>query len=210
MTQRPLYTQPGRNANCVSNPQQFCTPNLPSRAESSKEFKFKLVAPVSALVLWTMLWCNLNTGFWNIKPPSDFNDWLLSRFADSCRSWYSRSWFFTANPQKANLEMVRAVTPSYGVWLYSRTGIRSLIRNRYGRFTGRFCLLATMFAAWNFLDCTDLLGACETNAPGDLGGDVCRGSYHRVSGPGIHIWTRAFRLCGCFRAEQYVLLKVWA
>lgn len=30
-----------------------------------------------ALLLWTCLWCNLNSGFWNIGTPSDFNEWQL-------------------------------------------------------------------------------------------------------------------------------------
>ena len=32
-------------------------------------------APASALILWACLWLNLNTGFWNIQPPSSADDW---------------------------------------------------------------------------------------------------------------------------------------
>jgi len=32
-------------------------------------------APASALILWTCLWCNLNTGFWNIQSPNNLYEW---------------------------------------------------------------------------------------------------------------------------------------
>ena len=32
-------------------------------------------APASALILWVCLCLNLNTGFWNIQPPSSAGDW---------------------------------------------------------------------------------------------------------------------------------------
>jgi len=35
-------------------------------------------APTSALVLWVCLWCNLNTGFWNIGIANNIYDWQLS------------------------------------------------------------------------------------------------------------------------------------
>lgn len=35
-----------------------------------------LQAPTSAVILWTCLWCNLNTGFWNIGLPSSAGEWL--------------------------------------------------------------------------------------------------------------------------------------
>jgi len=36
-----------------------------------------LYAPVPALLLWLCLWLNLNTGMWNIQPPSDAGEWQL-------------------------------------------------------------------------------------------------------------------------------------
>ncbi|MDR3573735.1 MAG: O-antigen ligase family protein [Anaerolineaceae bacterium] len=35
-------------------------------------------APTSALLLWGCLWCNLNTGFWNITFANSVYDWQLS------------------------------------------------------------------------------------------------------------------------------------
>lgn len=46
------------------------------RAVSIRDSRFWL-APASALILWTCLWLNLNTGFWNIQSPSNADDWQL-------------------------------------------------------------------------------------------------------------------------------------
>jgi len=32
---------------------------------------------VAALILWVCLWCNLNSGFWEIVPPTSFDTWQL-------------------------------------------------------------------------------------------------------------------------------------
>ncbi len=34
-------------------------------------------APVSALILWIAVWVNLDTGFWNIKSPTNGSEWQL-------------------------------------------------------------------------------------------------------------------------------------
>lgn len=49
----------------------------PSKARSVRQI-WKLHAPLSALILWTCLWCNLNTGFWNIGWADNLNNWQLS------------------------------------------------------------------------------------------------------------------------------------
>ena len=160
MTQRPPYTQPGRNANCVSNPQQFSVPNSLSRAESSTELKFKLVAPVSAMILWTMLWCNLNTGFWNIKPPADFNDWQLA-----IRGFLP----FVVFPAAGFLLLIRKnlilkwYGPSRLLMAYGFIAALASIFNPEPLWSLYWSIvfLATMFAAWNFLDRTDPLGAAR-------------------------------------------------
>ncbi len=33
--------------------------------------------PAAALILWVCLWCNLNSGFWNIVPPTSADTWQL-------------------------------------------------------------------------------------------------------------------------------------
>ncbi len=43
---------------------------------SSNRSPFRVQAPASALILWTCLWFNLNTGFWNIVPPNNAGEWL--------------------------------------------------------------------------------------------------------------------------------------
>jgi O-antigen ligase len=133
---------------------------LLSRAESSKEFKFKLVAPVSALVLWTLLWCNLNTGFWNIKPPSDFNDWLLA-----IRGFLP----FLVFPAAGFLLLIRRKLilkwygPSRLLMAYGFIAALASIFNPEPLWSLYWSILflATMFAAWNFLDRTDPLGAAR-------------------------------------------------
>jgi O-antigen ligase len=47
-----------------------------SHNASSRSFRL-WAAPASALILWTCLWCNLNSGFWNIQPPNNPDDWQL-------------------------------------------------------------------------------------------------------------------------------------
>ena len=42
-----------------------------------KHGKWPSGASASAMILWTCLWCNLNTGFWNIQAPRSADDWQL-------------------------------------------------------------------------------------------------------------------------------------
>jgi O-antigen ligase len=44
---------------------------------NTKRFQWHTHAPAFALILWVCLWLNLNSGFWNILPPTNADDWQL-------------------------------------------------------------------------------------------------------------------------------------
>ena len=103
------------------------------------------------MILWVCLWCNLNTGFWNIKPPYSVDDWQ--------------------NLIRAILPFV--VLPVAGLFLLGRRKLRfpryapSRLLMVYGAFATLAAIfspeplmslywsmtfLATILTAWTFVD----------------------------------------------------------
>jgi O-antigen ligase len=117
-------------------------------------------APASALILWLCLWCNLNTGFWNIDSPNNPGEWL--------------------NLIRAALPFV--VLPASGFLLFHRRKLH-LPRNApsrllivYGAFATfaaifspepmwslywSMTFVATILAAWTFVDRADPIEAAR-------------------------------------------------
>lgn len=52
-------------------------PIIRTRNTKSRHFSWRGHAPASAVILWACLWCNLNTGFWEIKHPHSADEWQL-------------------------------------------------------------------------------------------------------------------------------------
>ena len=117
-----------------------------------------LRAPLSAVVLWICLWLNLNTGFWNIQTPSSIGDWqqmirailpfivfpfavliLLGR-RNLHMSWHNPSLLLMSYGAVAALASFYSPAPS-----------RSLYWS--------LAFLATILAAWTFVDPRDLAGS---------------------------------------------------
>ena len=51
---------------------------MPSFRASLAWVRYLQRTPLLALTLWACLWCNLNTGFWNLQIPESANDWQLA------------------------------------------------------------------------------------------------------------------------------------
>ena len=121
-----------------------------SRSAPNRFSRFRH-APAYALVLWTCLWCNLNTGFWNIGFPNNFMEWL--------------------NMVRAILPFI--VLPSAAILLLRRGKLRLpgmaasrllFVYGLFATFSASFSpgplaslyfsmvFLATILAAWTFVD----------------------------------------------------------
>ena len=129
-----------------------------SRREPSKELRFQLVAPAAALIMWVCLWCNLNSGFWNIVPPSNLDEWQLAIRAMLPFGVLPMAFFFFVIRKKlilpwsgpSSLLMVYGCFAAIGTFFSPEPGW-SLY------WTMNF--LATILVAWNFLDRKDPVGS---------------------------------------------------
>jgi len=108
-------------------------------------------APVSALVLWTCLWLNLDTGFWNIKSPNNAHDWQLIIRAILPFAVIPSATFILFHRRRLNL---RWNNPSRLLMIYGTlTTVASVFSpeplwSLYWSAT----FLATILGAWTFVD----------------------------------------------------------
>ena len=123
-----------------------------------QEFRFQLVAPASALIMWVCLWCNLNSGFWNIVSPSNFDEWQLVVRALLPFGVLPMAYFFLVTRKKLSLPwrgpsrmlMIYGCVAAVGTF-FSPEPLWSLY------WTMNF--LATILVVWNFLDRNDPVGS---------------------------------------------------
>ena len=126
-------------------------PQVRTLSPGTRHSRWRLYAPVIALVMWTCLWCNLDSGFWNINIPNSFED--------------------LQNAVRAVLPM--AVLPLAAMLLFSRGKLQLpgeapsrllLVYGIFATFASAFspqplwalywsvAFLATILTAWTFVD----------------------------------------------------------
>lgn len=129
-----------------------------TRSAPSKEFRFQIIAPASALILWVCLWLNLNTGFWNIQPPADAGDWLLAIRAFLPFVVLPGAFFFLIIRKKLILPWNG---PSRLLMVYGALAALATFFSPEPMWSLYWSItyLATILAAWNFLDRRDPLGS---------------------------------------------------
>lgn len=124
---------------------------VPIRSSRSRRFHWFTNLPVLALILWTCLWFNLNTGCWNIQKPESGDDWqglirsllpfavlpiaglLLLRSRNTRRKWNTPSRLLLVYGVIATVAAVFSPQPAWSLY-WSMT------------------FLATILAAWAFVD----------------------------------------------------------
>jgi O-antigen ligase len=125
-----------------------------------QQFRFRMIAPATALIMWVCLWCNLNSGFWNIVPPSNLDEWQLAIRAILPFGVLPVAFFFLVIRKKvilpwsgpSRLLMVYGCFAAIGTFFSPEPGW-SLY------WTMNF--LATILVAWNFLDRKDPVGSAR-------------------------------------------------
>jgi len=128
-----------------------------SRNVPIRSFRF-LRAPTFALILWVCLWMNLNTGFWNLQHPNGAADWLLFIRAAlpfavlplACLVLLSGRKFHLPWSSPSRLLMWYGLAAVIGT-IFSPSPMASL----YWSIT----FLATILAAWTFIDARDPVGS---------------------------------------------------
>jgi O-antigen ligase len=131
----------------------------PSRSGPNGSSQF-WYAPVSALILWTCLWLNLNTGTWNILPPSSLEEWQLCIRAILPFIVLPVAGFLLLARKKVQLpgNAPSRLLMVYGIFaalaaIYSPDPIWSLY------WSTNF--LATILAAWTFVDRRNPVGSAR-------------------------------------------------
>jgi O-antigen ligase len=123
---------------------------VPSRSISIRSSRF-WYAPASALILWTCLWCNLNTGFWNILPPSSLDEWQLCIRAALPFVVLPASILFLLAGKKVQIP---GSAPSRLLLLYGVIAALAAIYSPVPPWSLYWSInfLATILVAWTFVD----------------------------------------------------------
>ncbi|WP_263353005.1 O-antigen ligase family protein [Acidicapsa acidisoli] len=117
-----------------------------------------LHAPASALILWTCLWVNLNTGLGNILPPSNLNDWQLCIRACLPYAVLPLSAFLLLGHKK--IQIPRSA-PSRLLMVYGVFAALSAIYSPDPQWSLYWSMdfLATILVAWTFVDRRNPVGS---------------------------------------------------
>ena len=110
-----------------------------------------LQAPISALFLWTCLWFNLNTGFWNVGMPNSPREWLDLMRALLPFMVLPVSVLLVARRGKLNLPRM---SPSRLLTVYGCFATFSTVFSSKPLWSlyWSVAFLATILAAWTFVD----------------------------------------------------------
>jgi hypothetical protein len=125
----------------------FAIPNNPPK-------RVKLSISMSALVLWTCLWCNLNSGFWNFVAPRNFDEWQL--LVRSVLPFFVLpAAVFLLFARRRSLPPITA--PSRLLFIYGAFATFSAFFNPEPLWSLYWsqAFLATIFVAWSFVDRRD-------------------------------------------------------
>jgi O-antigen ligase len=132
---------------------------FPSQAFSIRSLLFKN-ASLSALILWACMWCNLNTGFWNIQIAENVDDWQLSIRAFLPFIVLPLAAFLLLH--RRNLLLPRSA-PSRLLLVYGSVATLSSVFSPEPMWAlyWSIAFLATILAAWTFIDPKDRVGTAR-------------------------------------------------
>ena len=113
---------------------------------------------MSALIMWVCLWVNLNTGFWNIKAPGNASEWVYAIRAVLPFAVLVVASFSLFVRRKSTLSWKG---PSRLLMLYGSVAAVATIFSPQPLWSAYWSVtfLATILAAWSFLDQRDPVGS---------------------------------------------------
>jgi O-antigen ligase len=118
---------------------------------SANRSPFRVHASASALILWTCLWFNLNTGFWNFVPPNNAGEWLSLLRSILPFVVVPVSVLLLARSGKLHLP---GASPSRFLFIYGGFATFSSVFSPKPLWALYWstAFLATILAAWTFID----------------------------------------------------------
>ncbi len=130
-----------------------------ARPQSRRSFSFWKM-PTFALVLWVCLWCNLNTGFWNIQIPNNFSELIIAVRASLPFAVAPLAAFMLLRRRRLRLPKQ---SPSRYLFFYGLVAtFSSLFSPAPGWSLYWSCaFIASILAGWAAVDRADTLDAAE-------------------------------------------------
>jgi O-antigen ligase len=128
---------------------------IPARSLPIRFYRFWQAAPL-ALILWTCVWCNLNSGWWDFITPKNLSDWLYLVRATLPFGVLPVATFILLRRRKLRLPKQ---APSRYLMAY---GVLALLATVFSPIPPwslywSCTFLAAILAAWTFVDRPDAL-----------------------------------------------------